>query len=94
MRVQAQVVDTRSVGQPRPVALDVVVHFVKANGSTGEKVFKGGVRELAPGEQAGYACTVSLAQHSTRTHYAGTHRVQVQVNGRRWPAGSFTLRER
>jgi 3-methyladenine DNA glycosylase AlkC len=104
VRITATLVDTRSgddaVGDPgdatapvdrEAVAVDFVVHFVKANGSTSPRVFKGAVRELGPGESCVVTRSVSLAQQSTRTHLPGVHRVEVQVNGRRSEAGSFTL---
>ncbi|MGI9601583.1 MAG: DNA alkylation repair protein, partial [Acidimicrobiales bacterium] len=75
----------------RGVLVDLIVHFVKANGSTSPKVFKGAERMLEPGQSSVVAKTVSLAQHSTRTHHAGTHRVEVQLNGTVVPAGSFEL---
>jgi hypothetical protein len=93
VRIEVVVTDERTAGPARPVAVDVVVHFVKANGATAHRVFKSGVRELAPGGAATYAATVSVAQHSTRTHYSGVHRVQAQVNGQRTELGAFTLRE-
>ena len=61
--------------------LDLVVHFVKANGSTAPKVFKGSELWLEPGERRIVRKKVSLKQHSTRTHHPGTHRVDVQLNG-------------
>lgn len=73
------------------VAVDFVVHFVKANGSTSARVFKGAVRVLGPGGSTVVTRTVSLAQQSTRTHHPGVHRVEVQLNGRRSDAGSFSL---
>ncbi len=73
------------------VAVDFVVHFVKANGSTSPRVFKGAVRALAPGGSSVVTRLVSLAQQSTRTHHPGVHRVEVQVNGQRSDAGSFHL---
>ena len=73
------------------VAVDLVVHFVKANGSRSPKVFKGGRRELAPGDTATVSRTISVAQLSTRTHHPGRHRVQVQVNGRRVDGATFEL---
>jgi hypothetical protein len=105
VRITATLVDTRpgdddAVGGPgdatapvdrEAVAVDFVVHFVKANGSTSPRVFKGAVRELGPGESCVVTRSVSLAQQSTRTHFPGVHRVEVQVNGRRSEAGSFTL---
>jgi hypothetical protein len=35
--------------------------------------------------------TVSLAQMTTRRHYAGTHRVDLLVNGECMPLGSFEV---
>jgi 3-methyladenine DNA glycosylase AlkC len=93
VRVRVDVADARAAGPRHRVAVDVVVHFVKANGAASARVFKGGVRELAPGESASITCSVSLAQHTTRTHYAGEHLVEAQVNGERRALGAFTLRE-
>jgi 3-methyladenine DNA glycosylase AlkC len=93
VRIEVDVVDTRGTGAPRPVAVDVVVHFVKANGSPSAKVFKGGLRDLAAGQVGRFSVVVSLAQHSTRTHYVGEHRVEAQVNGARSDIGAFRLEE-
>jgi 3-methyladenine DNA glycosylase AlkC len=92
---EAAVVGPQSATEPverGAVAVDFVVHFVKANGSTSPRVFKGAVRELGPGQSCVVTRSVSLAQQSTRTHFPGVHRVEVQVNGRRSEAGSFTLK--
>ena len=67
------------------------LNFVKASGSTTPKVFKGAELEIPPGETANVRKTISLAQHSTRTHYPGTHPVEVLVNGVAIPIGSFEL---
>jgi hypothetical protein len=32
-----------------------------------------------------------VAQHSTRKHYPGEHAVEVMINGRVEPVGSFSL---
>ncbi len=71
--------------------VDLRIHFVKANGSTRAKVFKG--RELVL-ESAGVATvrkTVSLAQHSTRRRYPGVHRVEVMLNGSSRAEGRFDV---
>lgn len=73
------------------VAVDLVVHFVRPSGRTSERVFKGGLRTLGPGETATVARSISLAQLSTRTHHPGWHRVQVQVNGRRVDGAGFDV---
>ena len=61
--------------------VDLRVHFVKANGRPGPKVFKLKELELQPQASAHLVKTISLAQHTTRTHYPGQHRVEVLVNG-------------
>ena len=73
------------------LVIDLVVHFVKARGATAPKVFKLGVRALSAGETVLLHKTLSLAQHSTRTHHPGLHPVAVQVNGVRYPVGAFSL---
>ena len=35
--------------------------------------------------------TISLAQLTTRTHYPGTHAVELVLNGRTQPLGQFEL---
>jgi hypothetical protein len=76
---------------PSQALVDIVVHFVKANESTSPKVFKGGERSLQPGGRATVSKLISVAQFSTRTHYPGTHIVEVQINGRLEPGGSFEI---
>lgn len=61
------------------VLVDLRVHFVKANGSTSAKVFRGA--ELAVDGEARLRRTISFAQHSTRRHYPGPHRLEALVNG-------------
>ncbi len=71
--------------------VDFVVHFVKANETTSPKVFKGGERSVAAGGSTRVSKLVSVAQHSTRTHYPGVHTVEVQVNGTTHPGGTFVI---
>ena len=71
--------------------VDLRVHFVKANGSTSAKVFKGSEVEVAAGGRVVVKKTISLAQHSTRRHYPGEHRVEVVVNGAVCAAATFHL---
>ncbi len=71
--------------------VDIVVHFVKANGSTSPKVFKGAEIEVAPSATSTVRKSVSLRVHSTRTPYVGEHRVEALVNGATHPVGSFSV---
>jgi hypothetical protein len=61
--------------------VDLRVLFVKANGKPSPKAFKLKELELLPQEQPRLVKKISLAQHTTRTHYPGQHRVGVLVNG-------------
>lgn len=72
--------------------LDVGIYFVKANESTSRKVFKVGEREILPGSSATFKKSISVRQHTTRTHYPGTHRVVALVNGSDHEVGAFELR--
>jgi len=81
-----------SARKPQPLAIDYVVHHVKANGSTSPKVFKGWNLTLAPGESRSLEKQHSLKPISTRTYRAGEHRVDVQVNGKVLASCDFRLR--
>ena len=76
-------VDVRTAAStPTPALVDLVVGFVKADGSVRPKVFKGAELLLEPDMAQQVVRTVSLRQHTTRTHHPGPHTVAVQVNGR------------
>jgi len=62
--------------------IELRVHFVKANGKPSPKVFALKELVLRPNGSVQLSKTISLAQHTTRTHYPGQHRVEVLVNGR------------
>ena len=90
-KVKVEVVIENPSDQPAAALVDLVVHFVKANGSTSPKVFKGGELELGAGESGTIRKTISLAQHSTRKHYPGEHKIEIAINGGNHSGGSFTL---
>lgn len=71
--------------------VDLAVHFVKANGRTSPKVFKLKRLTLPPRGAAALTTSVSLAVHTTRTPRPGKHSVEVVVNGRSMPCGSFAV---
>lgn len=77
--------------QPCGALVDLRVHFVKANGSTRPKVFKGAELQLDAGGTQVVRKKVSVKQHTTRTHYPGDHVVDVMINGRVELIGAFTL---
>jgi hypothetical protein len=63
------------------VAVDYVVHYVKANGTLAPKVFKLAVADLAPGETRRFGKSHAFRPMTTRVHYPGRHALQLQVNG-------------
>ena len=63
------------------LAVDYVIHYVKANGGSAPKVFKLAVLELAPGESRTVTGSHAFRQMTTRRHYAGQHVLELQVNG-------------
>jgi len=71
--------------------VDLRVHFVKKSGTTSQKVFKGAELALQPGQAAAVRKTISVAQHSTRKHYPGRHRVEVLLNGVAHPGAAFDI---
>ncbi|WP_046501744.1 DNA alkylation repair protein [Streptomyces odonnellii] len=78
---------------PAPVrlAVDYVIHYRKANGSTAPRVFKLTTRTLAPGERLALERRHSFRPITTRRHYSGEHALEIQVNGRRSGKAEFIV---
>jgi 3-methyladenine DNA glycosylase AlkC len=93
-RVAIEIVVENPSTDPAAALVDVRIHFVKANGSTSSKVFKGAETHLGPGGESIVRVGVSVRQHSTRTHYAGRHEVEALINGVAHPLGSFELEQK
>lgn len=77
--------------EPQDLLIDFCVHYVKSNGSTSAKVFKLKTLQLAGNTSEKLSKNLSLANMTTRKHYPGTHQVDLLINGRRYPLGSFEL---
>lgn len=71
--------------------VDVRVHFQKARGKTGAKVFKLKRLALEPRTSAALSLKISLAIHTTRKPHPGSHLVELLVNGTTLPLGSFSV---
>lgn len=82
---------TSTASRCQRVLVDFRIHFMKANGKTSPKVFKLRTIDLAPRETVQMGKSVSLAEMTTRKHYAGTHKVDVVLNGHTKPLGTFEL---
>jgi 3-methyladenine DNA glycosylase AlkC len=71
--------------------VDLAVHFVKANGRTSPKVFKLKRLTLPPRGRMPFSTTVSLAVHTTRKPKPGRHLVDLRLNGKATPLGTFQV---
>lgn len=71
-----------SAKHAQKLVIDYVVHHRKKDGSTSPKVFKGWNLELAPGERRVLSRAHAVRPITTRTYYAGAHRVECLINGR------------
>ena len=80
-----------TAARPQRLAIDYVVHHVKADGRLSPKVFKGWTLELPPGATATLARAHALRAITTRRYHAGRHQIAVQVNGVEVDRGAFTL---
>jgi 3-methyladenine DNA glycosylase AlkC len=64
------------------IIVDYIIHHQKAGGKTSPKVFKLKTVELNPKESIQLSKKHSLKPVTTRKYYAGSHSIEVQVNGK------------
>ena len=74
-----------------PVNVDMIIHFIKANGKTSAKVFKVKAFELAANQSVEVIKRLPMKQQTTRQHYPGCHAVELLVNGVVLKVGGFEL---
>ena len=68
------------------------MHHTKADGGTSPKVFKGWQRTLPAGGTLALSKTLQFRPITTRRYYPGTHRIELQINGRAVAETAFDLR--
>lgn len=73
------------------LAVDYIIHYQKANNKLSPKVFKLKVLELKPKEALTLKKNHSLKPVTTRKHYAGLHKLEIQVNGKVLVAAEWHL---
>ena len=82
----------QSIGKKtQRLVIDYAVNYVKANGQTTAKVFKWKQVDLAPSDRLSLERTQVIKDFTTRRHYAGVHRLDLQINGQRFAQTEFTL---
>jgi 3-methyladenine DNA glycosylase AlkC len=80
-----------TAAQTQRLLIDYVVHYARASGKAAEKVFKWTAIDLAPRKSISLTKRQVIRDFSTRKHHAGTHRIELQINGRRLAECSFRL---
>lgn len=89
--VEIRFIVANTSAEAQDLLIDLQVGFVKANGSTRNKVFKLCTAQLAGGESREFRLVLKLHQMTTRTHYPGEHPVAALINGKPYPLGSFHI---
>jgi len=84
-----QITSTSSKNQR--IVVDYAIHYVKANGKTAAKIFKGKNLTLKPGKTTTLEKSQTFKKITTRQHYSGTHTLEILINGKSRAASSFTL---
>lgn len=77
--------------EPVKLAVDYVIHYVKSNGTLAPKVFKLATPTIEAGASIRLAKKHAFRPMTTRVHYAGTHAIELQINGQRYGRGEFEL---
>ncbi len=62
--------------------VEYAIHYCKAGGKTGRKVFKITENRYAPGKPVSFSRRQSFADMTTRKHYAGLHTLEIVINGK------------
>lgn len=75
----------------QPLIVDFLVHHQKANGSLSAKTFKWKNLDLGAGKSVTLKKTHPMKPVTTRTYYAGLHRLEIQINGISYGMKDFDL---
>jgi 3-methyladenine DNA glycosylase AlkC len=79
-------------GEPYDFLIDYSIDFLKANGTYGKKVHRIKTVSLQPGGTYSIRKKHPLRRMTTRTLYAGEHRLTLQINGESLQTSRFLLR--
>ena len=69
------------VNSPQRLLVDYIVHYVKQSGATSPKVFKWKEFVLPAGGKTEIKKKHAFGDLSTRRHFAGTHGIDLMING-------------
>jgi len=76
---------------PQLLMIDYIIHHKKANGGTTPKVFKWKNLTVGPNESPHYQKRHAIRKITTREYYAGTHFLEIQINGKSFGKSEFEL---
>ena len=82
---------TSRANKTQPLIIDFVIHYQRANGELSPQVYKWKSLKLNPSESVTLGKQQTIRQITTRTFHAGTHRLEIQINGQKFAEGPFEL---
>jgi 3-methyladenine DNA glycosylase AlkC len=82
---------TSTSNKSQQLIIDYVLHFKKASGELAPKTQKISKKTLVAGETMSISKKHLLKVMTTRTLYPGVHKIDLQINGKKFPGGEFTL---
>ena len=91
-RLTLTAVITSTSRQSQRLAVDYVIHYVKARGVSAEKVFKWTEVDLPARGTLELSKSQVIRDFTTRKHHPGKHRVELQINGQRVAEAAFVLK--
>jgi 3-methyladenine DNA glycosylase AlkC len=68
--------------RPEKLVVDYIIHYLRANGKHSAKVFKLKTISLPAKARVPITGKHHFREVTTRTHYSGEHRLEIQINGR------------
>lgn len=71
--------------------IDYIIHFMKANGKMSPKVFKLSKKRINFGAKLNIIKKHSFKEISTRKYYTGEHKIELQINGKKFMSENFFL---
>jgi 3-methyladenine DNA glycosylase AlkC len=90
-RLTLTAVITSTGRKAQRLAVDYVVHYMKARGVSAEKVFKWTEADLPAHGTLELSKSQVIRDFTTRKHHPGRHRVELQINGQRVAESAFVL---
>jgi 3-methyladenine DNA glycosylase AlkC len=91
LTLSAELTSTSAASSPQNLAIDYIVHYVRSGDSNTKKVFKWTELQLDSKASVQLTKKQTFRDFSTRRHYPGLHRIELQVNGHRIAETQFTL---